>query len=507
MYIRGGNAAPDVKRFESADRFGETYSGADMSVYMAFPGHRPLWIGTVSTVSYTVYREKKQVRTLGAINAKGIVKGPRTISGRLIFTVMAEHIVESIRREIPYLHVFKNILMDELPPFDLLVTFGNEYGSGAGLVVQGITTVDEQKTMTVEDLFTENIFTYLARGLEPMRDMYANRIKQPYEPLDWYTSDFRHPQSEVMAKFKVNDLMLTKESLLLADPTPFIGGPEEWDSEAAPEMQYEKLVTIKGEGGSNGNTSWGGQGSKVFVQVYDGSKAAQQPIEGATVVCAGQSLTTDKKGEVSFYTQTAELEVFATKDGYKQGSGNPAKITTDKTDVSKYVRLPLIPRGGVANPGGGKCDGKDKTTIGEVRPIGVWYKDGATSHWVMPTNSKGEKYLYPKPSVQVVNRCGEPLPKAYVTWMYEIANFSKVKKNDCWGDTWLPFSCVGQIKQEKGFLHKSIAVDKDGTCTMPEFNFGKFPAGAAVKVIAEVKDFNATDYKMHTTYYFELSGE
>lgn len=499
MYVRGGAKAPEVSRFESADRFGETYSGADMNVYMAFPGYKPLWVGTVSTVSYTVYREKKQVRTLGKINAKGIVKGPRTISGRLIFTVISEHIVESIRQEIPYLRSYKVLLMDELPPFDLLVSFGNEYGAGAGLVVEGVTTVDEQKTMSIEDLFTENIFTYLARGLQPMRDIFASNAKKPYNPLDWYTSDFRHPQSEVMAKFKVNDLMVAKESLLLADPTPFLGGPDEWDSEAAPTMDITN-VNINNGGGSNGNTSWGGKGSKVFVQVYDGSKSAQPPIEGATVVCAGQSLTTDKKGEVSFFTQSAELEVSATKDGFKQGGGNPTTIKTDKNDVSKYVRLPLIPRGGVANPGGGACGGSDKTIIGEVRPIGVWFKEGATTHYIVPRDSKGKKYLYPKPSVQVLNRCGEPVKDAKVMWRYEIPNFSSVKKNDCWGDTWLPFSCIGQIKQSSGFITKGVSVDKDGTSTMPEFDFGKFPTGAGVKIIGE-----SGDYGIHATYYFELS--
>jgi hypothetical protein len=106
---------PNITPFSYHDKWGETYSGADMVVFLAFPGYKPIEVGTASTVSYTTYREKKQVRTLGRISAKGITKGTRTISGRLIFTIISEHIVESLRKEIPYLRDIKTILMDELP--------------------------------------------------------------------------------------------------------------------------------------------------------------------------------------------------------------------------------------------------------------------------------------------------------------------------------------------------------------------------------------------------------
>lgn len=212
----------------STTMWGETFSGADMVVYMAFPNARPIYIGTATTLSYTTYREKKQVRTTGRVSAKGVVRGGRTISGRMIFTIINEHIVETIKREVPYLRDVKVLLMDELPNFDLLVSFGNEYGSAAGLVIQACTTVDEQKTLSVEENFMENVFTYIARRLEPMKDIAAE-ITTPYDPLEWMTTELNAVGSEMIGKFTVEELMLTEQARGIPNVNPFTVSPENWN--------------------------------------------------------------------------------------------------------------------------------------------------------------------------------------------------------------------------------------------------------------------------------------
>ncbi len=201
--------APVRSMFRDNDHFGETFSGADMMVFMAFPNVRPLEVGTATTVTVTTYREKKQVRTIGRVSAKGITKSARTVSGKIILTVMREHIVESLKKEIGYLNDKRVLLMDELPPFDIIVMFGNEYGSSGGLVISGVTTVDEQKTMSIEEIFTENIFTYIARGYEPLRDINPS-VTVPYNPLKWFTTGFRDSGSEEIAKFRIEDTLLNE---------------------------------------------------------------------------------------------------------------------------------------------------------------------------------------------------------------------------------------------------------------------------------------------------------
>lgn len=287
---------PNVSKMSLENRYSETYSGADMVIFMAFPGYKPIEIGVASVVSYSIYREKKQIRTVGRVSAKGITKGPRTISGRLIFTVIREHVVEMIRKEIPYLRDIKTLLMDELPAFDILVSFGNEYGGSAGLVIQGITVVDEQKTLSIEDLFTENIFTYIARALEPMRSL-AFKSGEPYEPLKWFTSSFRAAGSEVLGNFKPKETQLFHDAQILTTPTPFYGSAAGWDS-----SKYNLEIGIpigdllsnesggSSGGGPNGSTSgdWsdspGLEDNILLVQVVAPEGAVMNSIGGTVVL-------------------------------------------------------------------------------------------------------------------------------------------------------------------------------------------------------------------------------
>lgn len=286
---------PTVSKLDLGNRYNETYSGADMVIFMAFPGYKPIEIGVASTVSYSTYREKKQIRTIGRVSAKGITKGPRTISGRIIFTVIREHVIEMIKKEIPYLRDIKTMLMDELPAFDLLVSFGSEYGGSAGLVIQGITTVDEQKTLSIEDLFTENIFTYLARGLEPMRDLFATSAGTPYDPLTWFTSSFRAAGSEVLGNFKPKELQLYSDSKLLAAPLPFYGSVAGWDSSSYNMNMYIPLLdpgTGIEMGGSEGGGTDGKAGS-IFVQILVDSGGTFWPYSGFVQLYADGTFMTE----------------------------------------------------------------------------------------------------------------------------------------------------------------------------------------------------------------------
>jgi hypothetical protein len=481
---------PKVKRFTGADHFGETFSGADMQVFMAFPGYKPIEIGTATTVSYTVYRSKKQLRTMGRISPKGIVKGYRTVSGRLIFTVIREHIVESLRREIPYLRNIKTLLMDELPSFDLLVSFGNEYGSAAGMVIQGAQTVDEQKTLSVEDLFTENVFTYIARALEPMRNMFAQNVEEPYEPLDWYTSDFRHPYSEAMAKFKVKDLYVYKETLLLQDPIPFLGGAGPWDSEAAPTLKVQgaqytgKANKPSGASDQAGNTGSGSGGvaedgnCKIVVKVYDATSSYQKGVEGATVTWSEGSQTskTDKSGNAHFFVSNkgTTSAVSGTKSGWTKPPAsekkNPALVTVKGKDIV-YANLPLYP------PGYGKdadsCTGSDKATIGDVQGYGYWYEHNATNACVRPTKGDGSPNFTPQPSVRVFNKCGGAMEGKTVTWTYKIPGWKNLDTGNIWGNITNEY----RIKTPTGKIGTS-KTNSNGTATMPDFDFRHFPENA-----------------------------
>jgi hypothetical protein len=152
----------------------DSFSGADIVAEILLPNEdKPLTLGELQTISYSIHRENKPVRTIGRVNPRGFVRGPRTIAGSLIFTVFNGYAFYRLEQ-------YKNLierkggihqmypLSDMLPPFDVALTFSNEYGKFAKMRIYGVTIVDEGGTMSIEDLVTEQTFTYVARGIQPL---------------------------------------------------------------------------------------------------------------------------------------------------------------------------------------------------------------------------------------------------------------------------------------------------------------------------------------------------
>ena len=138
-------------------------------------------LGELQTISYSIHRENSPVRTLGHVNARGFVKGSRTIAVSLIFTVFNEYAFYRIA-EFKKALAEKNYspLADMLPPFDVVLTFFNEYGLAAKMKLFGLTIVDEGQTMSVDDLITEQTYTYMARGIQPMLQLDAAEDRNIY---------------------------------------------------------------------------------------------------------------------------------------------------------------------------------------------------------------------------------------------------------------------------------------------------------------------------------------
>lgn len=128
-------------------------------------------LGELQTISYSIHRENSPVRTLGHTNVRGFVKGSRTIAGSLIFTVFNEYVfyrISHFKSLLSRQNGFFAPLADMLPPFDIVISFFNEYGQSAKMKIFGVTIVDEGQTVSIEDLITEQTYTYMARGIQPM---------------------------------------------------------------------------------------------------------------------------------------------------------------------------------------------------------------------------------------------------------------------------------------------------------------------------------------------------
>jgi hypothetical protein len=62
----------------------------------------------------------------------------------------------------------KNMKTDEMPPFDINITFMNEYGNSATLNLYGVHILTEGQTMSIEDMITENTMQYIAMDIDLM---------------------------------------------------------------------------------------------------------------------------------------------------------------------------------------------------------------------------------------------------------------------------------------------------------------------------------------------------
>lgn len=166
----GDNPNPTTGTYKAPeDAKYQSFAGADIVAEIVIPGEGPMTLGELQTISYSIHRENSPVRTLGHVNPRGFVKGPRTIGGSLIFTNFNSYAFYRIGRYLDTVRTHKVFpVADMLPPFDVVLTFFNEYGLSSRLRILGITIVDEGGTMSIDDLITESTMTYMARGIKPL---------------------------------------------------------------------------------------------------------------------------------------------------------------------------------------------------------------------------------------------------------------------------------------------------------------------------------------------------
>jgi hypothetical protein len=63
------------------------------------------------------------------------------------------------------------IYADEIPPFDITITFRNEYGQGAKMAIYGVEILNEGMGLSIDDLTTEKACTFIARAIENISPM------------------------------------------------------------------------------------------------------------------------------------------------------------------------------------------------------------------------------------------------------------------------------------------------------------------------------------------------
>lgn len=151
-----------------------SFSGTDMVATMYIPGvegvEGAITLGSLQTISYSIHMERSPIRAISNINAKTYVMGPRTIAGSLVFAVFDKHFVYEAMKKLKGENSSFYFLADELPPFDITVTFANEYGHRAKLALYGVRLIDEGQVMSINDILTENTYQFVATDIDLLSD-------------------------------------------------------------------------------------------------------------------------------------------------------------------------------------------------------------------------------------------------------------------------------------------------------------------------------------------------
>ena len=245
----------------------QSFAGCDIvaTVHIPFITESAVVIANLQTISYSTHREVHPVRKLGMIYPAGFTRGPATIAGSLIFTIINKSIVHtlmtqvqaafaaarqrSVRRE-PLSEQDKQVLafvnranyirsgapidlsdqkmqfydwktmesfstmMNEMPPFDITITLQNEYGYASRMVLKGIVIVDEGQVMSIEDILTEQTFSFMATDIESMRPLGIWDFTEGGLQISEFNKEIAAPGSLEVSNL-IGELQLDTESAIL----------------------------------------------------------------------------------------------------------------------------------------------------------------------------------------------------------------------------------------------------------------------------------------------------
>jgi hypothetical protein len=197
-----------------------SFSGCDI-----VPTFNGKVIGELQGITYSVSREKAPVYTMGSAEPRSFSRGKRGIAGTMVFTVFnRDALIEEFKDKLSGangtgVQKFKananvnsagqqqfvsiddwdaqmsslaggnntvsngttgqtvnNLITktvpyyaDEILPFDITITFANEYGQRAVLVIYGVELLNEGSGYSIDSVTTEKAYTFVARRIDYMK--------------------------------------------------------------------------------------------------------------------------------------------------------------------------------------------------------------------------------------------------------------------------------------------------------------------------------------------------
>lgn len=175
-------------------------------------------IGELQAISYSVSREKAPLYTMGSAETRGFARGKRGVAGTMVFVsfdrdALMKGLQEYATKAASFQRIGGELNMnpisinewdrkmtenigagqggavtsdkaidytkkvavtatphyaDEVPPFDITISFANEYGQKACMVIYGCEILNEGSGFSIDSLMAEKACTFVARRVDTM---------------------------------------------------------------------------------------------------------------------------------------------------------------------------------------------------------------------------------------------------------------------------------------------------------------------------------------------------
>lgn len=155
-----------------------SYTGADIKAVMYLPvltrreGTQKIKVfADLQTISISRTRSVSPVRVLGRADPIDYTRGARTIAGTMVFASInkdAFNDVYDISLAESLMSSSGGFVADQLPPFSIVILASNEMGGVAVQALHGITLTNYGTTYSINDMYTEATYTYVATNLTPL---------------------------------------------------------------------------------------------------------------------------------------------------------------------------------------------------------------------------------------------------------------------------------------------------------------------------------------------------
>jgi hypothetical protein len=172
-------------------------------------------VGELQGISYTVQREKAPIYNMGSADPRSFSRGKRGIAGSLVFSVFDRSALLETMRDRPYIANKDEVTnkffvaeldvptievgsgltgslsgsgnisqsrisidkvlarpnyLDQVLPFDIVITAASEYGAYSKMIIHGVEILNIGSGLSIDDITVDEACTFIATRITPWHD-------------------------------------------------------------------------------------------------------------------------------------------------------------------------------------------------------------------------------------------------------------------------------------------------------------------------------------------------